>query len=52
MVVLAAGYGTRLARDIEQDPAQTYKHLIGVPKPLVPIGICLFTFARTRLHIM
>jgi choline kinase len=36
VIILAAGYGTRLQRDIENDPQ--YKHLLGVPKPLVPVG--------------
>ncbi|EGD77206.1 hypothetical protein PTSG_08298 [Salpingoeca rosetta] len=35
-LILAAGYGTRLQRDIDQSP--TYHHLSGVPKPLLPIG--------------
>ena len=38
VIILAAGYGTRLQRDIENDPKQQYKHLLGVPKPLVPVG--------------
>lgn len=37
-IILAAGYGTRLARDIENDSSQQYKQLLGVPKPLLPIG--------------
>jgi NDP-sugar pyrophosphorylase family protein len=37
-VVLAAGYGTRLARDIELDPSNAYAHLRSTPKPLLPIG--------------
>lgn len=38
VIILAAGYGTRLQRDIRNYPNQTYKHLLDVPKPLVPIG--------------
>ncbi len=37
-VVLAAGYGTRLERDLKEDTSQKYKQLIGTPKPLLPIG--------------
>ena len=36
LVVLCAGYGTRLARDIDADPA--YSHLAGIPKPLLPVA--------------
>ncbi|CAH1788257.1 unnamed protein product [Owenia fusiformis] len=36
VLVLAAGYGTRLERDLKE--STEYKHLIGVPKPLLPIG--------------
>lgn len=35
-LILAAGYGTRLERDLKNETAQ--QHLIGVPKPLLPIG--------------
>ena len=38
VLILAAGYGTRLERDLRQDLTGEYKHLIGVPKPLLPIG--------------
>eukprot|EP00057_Strongylocentrotus_purpuratus_P035427 XP_799089.3 PREDICTED: mannose-1-phosphate guanyltransferase beta [Strongylocentrotus purpuratus] len=38
VVILAAGYGTRLQRDIGQDTTGNHAHLIGLPKPLVPIG--------------
>ena len=38
VLILAAGYGTRLQKDIENDPKQEYKHLLDVPKPLVPVG--------------
>lgn len=37
-VILAAGYGTRLERDLRNDESGQYTHLIGVPKPLLPIG--------------
>lgn len=37
-LVLAAGYGTRLGRDIENDQSGRYAHLAGVSKPLLPIG--------------
>nr|XP_023670601.1 mannose-1-phosphate guanyltransferase-like [Paramormyrops kingsleyae] len=37
-VILAAGYGTRLQRDIENDTTGKFQHLIGIPKPLLPIG--------------
>lgn len=37
-LVLAAGYGTRLGRDIEADQSGKFAHLKGVPKPLLPIG--------------
>ncbi|XP_013402412.1 uncharacterized protein LOC106168034 [Lingula anatina] len=39
-VILAAGYGTRLERDLRDDRSGQYSHLIGVPKPLLPIGHC------------
>ena len=38
VIILAAGYGTRLQKDIENDHKQDYKHLLGVPKPLVTVG--------------
>ncbi|KAM8934552.1 uncharacterized protein RCH25_004976 [Pelodytes ibericus] len=38
VVILAAGYGTRLLRELENDKSKTFIHLIGVPKPLLPIG--------------
>ncbi|CAL8240602.1 unnamed protein product [Merluccius merluccius] len=37
-VILAAGYGTRLQRDVDQDETGRYRHLSGVAKPLVPVG--------------
>jgi len=37
-IVLCAGFGTRLEKDLQNDSSGQYKHLIGVPKPLLPIG--------------
>lgn len=37
-VILAAGYGTRLEKDLKNDESGQYSHLIGTPKPLLPIG--------------
>jgi len=34
--ILAGGYGTRLARDLEK--SEEYCYLIGCPKPLLPIA--------------
>lgn len=39
-VILAAGYGTRLQRDIEKDQSGHFEHLQGVAKPLLPVGDC------------
>ncbi|XP_063286211.1 uncharacterized protein LOC134571656 isoform X2 [Pelobates fuscus] len=39
-VILAAGYGTRLLRDLHTDKNEQFRHLIGIPKPLLPIGEC------------
>jgi glucuronokinase len=36
VVLLAAGYGTRLARDMRASPA--FVHLAETPKPLLPVG--------------
>ncbi len=36
VLILAAGYGTRLARDL--DKTNDHTHLRGVPKPLLPIA--------------
>ena len=36
VVILAAGYGTRLERDLEKDGR--FKELHGVPKPLLPVA--------------
>lgn len=38
VIILAAGYGTRLQNDIKNDPSKEYEHLMHVPKPLVPVG--------------
>jgi len=37
-VILAAGYGTRLERDITEDKSGKFTHLKGLPKPLIPVG--------------
>ncbi|XP_043986675.1 glucose-1-phosphate adenylyltransferase isoform X3 [Gambusia affinis] len=37
-VILAAGYGTRLQRDVSSDRSGRFAHLVGVPKPLLPVG--------------
>lgn len=37
-VVLAAGYGSRLHRDIVSDPTQQYANLLNTPKALLPVG--------------
>ncbi|XP_028848098.1 uncharacterized protein LOC114797363 [Denticeps clupeoides] len=39
-VILAAGYGTRLQRDIDSDRSGHFQHLAGVAKPLLPVGRC------------
>lgn len=36
VLLLAAGYGTRLGREIVADGR--FVHLVGLPKPLLPIG--------------
>ena len=36
ILILGAGYGTRLARDLDQ--TEQYPQLKGVPKPLLPIA--------------
>ncbi|KAF2360918.1 MobA-like NTP transferase [Trinorchestia longiramus] len=38
VVVLAAGYGTRLERDLSAPTNSTHRHLQGTPKPLLPVG--------------
>ena len=37
VLILAGGYGTRLARDLEACSHQ-YSHLVGVSKPLLPVA--------------
>ncbi|KAG8550030.1 hypothetical protein GDO81_029441 [Engystomops pustulosus] len=37
-VILAAGYGTRFLKDLQNINDQTLKDLIGTPKSLLPIG--------------
>lgn len=37
-VILAAGYGTRLQRDVEADGSGQFAHLSGIAKPLLPVG--------------
>ncbi|XP_041857372.1 uncharacterized protein zgc:136439 [Melanotaenia boesemani] len=39
-VILAAGYGTRLQRDVATDNSGKFVHLTGVAKPLLPVGHC------------
>ncbi|KAI9470594.1 MAG: nucleotide-diphospho-sugar transferase [Benjaminiella poitrasii] len=36
VLILGAGYGTRLQRDL--NASENYKHLLGVPKALLPLG--------------
>jgi len=36
VLILAAGYGTRLARDLAT--SSDYSYLIGCPKPLLPVA--------------
>jgi len=38
VLILAAGYGTRLAKGIEADQTGNFNHLKGLPKALLPIG--------------
>jgi NDP-sugar pyrophosphorylase family protein len=38
VLILAAGYGSRLERDIVNDTTGSFSHLIGVPKPLLPLA--------------
>ncbi|XP_069471741.1 uncharacterized protein [Ambystoma mexicanum] len=40
VVILAAGYGTRLLQDLQNAGKEEFEHLVGIPKPLLPIG-CL-----------
>ncbi|GBC02042.1 hypothetical protein RclHR1_04420012 [Rhizophagus clarus] len=38
VLILGAGYGTRLQRDLLNDTSKKYSHLLGVPKALLPLG--------------
>ena len=38
VVILAAGYGTRLSSDLEKTPVEKWRRMSGVPKPLLPLG--------------
>ncbi|MCI4378822.1 hypothetical protein PGIGA_G00220030 [Pangasianodon gigas] len=40
-VILAAGYGTRLQKDIQKDQTGRFEHLQDVAKPLLPVGGCV-----------
>lgn len=37
-IILAAGFGTRLASSISNDPSQSFLHLLETPKPLLPLN--------------
>lgn len=37
-VILAAGYGTRLQRDVAAETSGRFAHLVGIAKPLLPVG--------------
>jgi len=37
-IILAAGYGTRLEKDLQSDLSGKHQHLIGLPKELLPIA--------------
>lgn len=37
-VILAAGYGTRLQKDVAADTSGRFAHLVGTAKPLLPVG--------------
>ncbi|XP_040057856.2 glucose-1-phosphate adenylyltransferase isoform X1 [Gasterosteus aculeatus] len=53
-VILAAGYGTRLQRDVVADSSGRFAHLVGTAKPLLPVGsralISHWVHALTRSH--
>lgn len=38
VLILGAGYGTRLQKDIRADGTSSYTHLLGIPKALLPLG--------------
>ena len=55
-LLLCAGYGTRLERDIRSDDSGEHAHLIGVNKALVPLprhsdvlGVCLAHLAAAKV---
>lgn len=50
-LILAAGYGTRLTRDLELCAVE-YSHLKGLPKPLLPVaGLPLISHWVNQLHV-
>ena len=50
-ILLAAGYGTRLTRDLEREK-ETYGHLLGLPKPLLPVqGFFFFYYYSLVLFL-
>jgi len=50
ILILAAGYGTRLTRDLAE--YSEYAHLIGCPKPLLPVaGKPLITYWMEMLSV-
>jgi len=38
VVILAAGYGTRLTQDLQADTSGEWEHIKNCPKPLLPLG--------------
>lgn len=38
VLILGAGYGTRLQQDVQIDVTGRYAHLLGLPKALLPVG--------------
>ncbi|CAB5101830.1 nucleotide-diphospho-sugar transferase [Rhizophagus irregularis] len=38
VLILGAGYGTRLQRDLLNDTSRKYSHLLGISKALLPLG--------------
>ena len=37
-LLLCAGYGTRLAKDLSEESNKEFSHLKGIPKPLLPVA--------------
>ena len=37
-LILAAGYGTRFQRDLSAHQDDSYRHLVGLAKPLLPVA--------------